>query len=244
MVSSTDEVHGAIDIGDVDGESARWRSAVLAPGQGWTATILQDQDGSFISSSSVALEAEQQLKIKWKSKDVELPSAPPSSRQAMEFLIEFCGLHGTHAQLYAALAVALNLPAHKCYGIPAVLPSPSMHGRSKFPSVEAVKAAELCEQIPYYMALSCNFHAVVSSLCGMFWEPGIPCNLVSPWLHPVLTELRGAFASDGSPEYMEILCTMCALRRPRLAPLWLGAVFSGLASIIVDFVKNNQTDLL
>ena len=166
-----------------------------------------------------------------------------SSKQALDFIIEFCTLHGIQEQLFAALVVAIHIPAHNCYGIPALLPSPSVQNQIRLPLGGVVKAAELYEQMPYYMALSCNFHVTTSSLCGVFWEPGITCNLVSPWLHPVLNELREKLTSDGSPTYTETLCIMCALRRPSLAALWLGATLSGLAPMVIDFVTSGTPPL-
>lgn len=246
-VSPQDATLDAIDIGKVDLETARWWSAVLAPGQGWTAVILPDHHGSpFLSPWSTTLEAEQRLKIQWSESELSndvLLSTPPSSRQAMEFLNEFCNYHGAQAQLSAALAVAITIPSHRCYGVPVVLPSLSAHSYARYPLLRETTAEELYDRLPYYMALSCNFHAVISSLCGMFWEPDVPCNLVSLWLHPVLAELPATFASNNSPNYMEILSIMCAVRRPSLAPLWLGAVLSDLAPMIVDLVRGGTPPL-
>lgn len=43
---------------------------------------------------------------------------------------------------------------------------------------------------------------------------------------------------SSSPRYTKILCIICALRCQRLAALWLGSVFSGLAFFIIDLVKS------
>ena len=43
--------------------------------------------------------------------------------------------------------------------------------------------------------------------------------------------------------YHEILAIMCALRRPKLSVLWLGAVISGLTPRILDFVKRGAPPL-
>lgn len=39
------------------------------------------------------------------------------------------------------------------------------------------------------MALSCSYYVVISSICALFWKPDVPCNLVSPWLHPILNDV-------------------------------------------------------
>lgn len=179
-VTSENKFHNAIDIGNVDGKAARWWSAILAPNKGWKATIFQNgDDDPFLSPWSAAIDSQQPLKVRWEGKNDKLSdkafesSIPVSSKQALDFIIEFCTLHGIQEQLFAALVVAIHIPAHNCYGIPALLPSPSVQNQIRLPLGGVVKAAELYEQMPYYMALSCNFHVTTSSLCGVFWEPGI-----------------------------------------------------------------------
>lgn len=107
--------------------------------------------------------------------DIMPSTVPPSSRQALGFLVHFCLLHGIQSQFFAALAVAITLPTYNCYGVPATLPSMTAQSYVRLPVVD-LDAVELNEQIPYYMALSCNFHVVISSICGVFWESSIPCN--------------------------------------------------------------------
>lgn len=195
------------------------------------------------------MDDKKRLKIRWSKGNNKLSSAahpplePLSSMRALELLIEFCELHGIQAQLLAAIPVAMNLPIHNCYGISATLPSLIAEGHVRLPAVPDVKVVELYEQIPYYMALSCNFQVIISSLCGVLWEPDVPCNLVSPWLHPVLNELREASTSKVSPNYTETLCVMCALRCPNLAALWLGATLSGLSPMIVEFIGSGTPPL-
>ena len=85
------------------------------------------------------------------------------------------------------------------------------------------------------MTLSCNPETVISCLCGAFWEPGTPCNLVSPWLHPILNEVPGEQSISYTPGlYAEILAIICGIRRPSISALWLGAVAGGLTPIILD----------
>lgn len=98
--------------------------------------------------------------------------------------------------------------------------------------------------LAYYMALSCNHSVVMSSLFGSFWEPSIPCNLVSPWLHPVLEEIPKASRIAGNlGRYHEIIPIMCGMRRPRLLALWIGAAFSGLVPRVIDYVRSGTPPL-
>lgn len=193
------------------------------------------------------MDREHLLKIRRKktiesSRDTATPSTPPSSMRALEFLIGFCTLHDVQSQLFAALAVAIILPAHNFYVMPAIIPSLTAKSYIKIPTVENPDADVLIRHIPCYMALSCNFQAVISSLCGIIWEPAISCNLVSPWLYPVLSEARMALSSS-SPSYDEIPCIMCALCRPSLASLWLGATLSGLTPLVIDLVRDGTPPL-
>lgn len=48
-LTSSDEVHDVIDVGDVNEDAARWWAAILSPSRGWRATILQKGKDQFIS---------------------------------------------------------------------------------------------------------------------------------------------------------------------------------------------------
>lgn len=240
-LTTSDEVHDAIDIGDVDEDAVRWRSAIASSNPGWKAIIRHDGKNVFISPWSVAMDGEQKLKIRRENNtNTAVPSStPPSSRRALQFLIDFCAFYDIQSQLLAALAVAIILPTHNSYVRPATLPSLTAVKHIRLPMIENLDANVLSKQIPYYMAFSCNFQVVISSLCSIFWEPSVSCNLVSPWLHPVLNEVCVALSSS-SPSCNEILCIMCALRHPNLAPLWLGATLSGLAPFVVELVREGR----
>ena len=88
------------------------------------------------------------------------------------------------------------------------------------------------------MALSCNPSVVMSSLSGSFWEPGIPCNFVSPWLHPVVEELPTRPELAEVPgRYVELVTLMCGIRRPSLSAFWVEAALSGLVPKVIDLAK-------
>lgn len=84
------------------------------------------------------------------------------------------------------------------------------------------------------MALGCSPRIVMPSLCGVFWDTDVSCNLVSPWLHPIIREVPNVDGIADIPgRYHEILAFVCALRRPPLSALWLGAAISGLVPRIL-----------
>ncbi|KAJ5910969.1 uncharacterized protein N7473_000272 [Penicillium subrubescens] len=85
---------------------------------------------------------------------------------------------------------------------------------------------------PYYITLSCSPEVIISALCGSFWKPDVPCNLVSSWLHPVLNEVLG-IASFTMGHDQGILALVGAIRRLGLSALWIGAVASGLGPVVL-----------
>ncbi|KMU89934.1 hypothetical protein CIHG_07617 [Coccidioides immitis H538.4] len=108
-------------------------------------------------------------------------------------LVDFCLLHELGTQFLASFAAALTFPTHNHYKVAIELPVPDNAKDSTGPPPAQQDATDewavLNEQLPYYVTLSCNYAVVISSLCGSFWEPSVPCNLVSAWLHPVLKEI-------------------------------------------------------
>lgn len=240
-----------VNIGDVDEDAARWWAAILAPGQGWKAIVSRSHDAVYLSPWSVCVEDERRFGIDWGttsslSQD-PVVSTPPSSKNAFEFLTKFCLLHDLGSQCFAALATTLTLPTHNHYGTVATLPFPTgARGRCEHAPAKLTvpNMAKLSEELSCYMALSCNHSVIVSSLCGVFWEPKVQCNLVSPWLHPVINEVPiMEEVKNFEGRYHEILAIMCAVRRPKLSALWLGAVISGLTPRVIDFVKSGAPPL-
>lgn len=164
-----------IDIGHVSEQAARWWMAILAPGQGWKAVVSRDNEGNSLCLSpwSTVLDEKPRFRVRmmgdWPSCPTPTePPSPPSSQQALEFLVGFCALHGVHSQLFAAFTTAMTFPTHNFYRTPATLPRPTMSNSSGALKVPTVNMNEIYEQLPYYMALSCNHHVIVSSLCGVF----------------------------------------------------------------------------
>lgn len=98
------------------------------------------------------------------------------------------------------------------------------------------------EELPYYMTLSCSPEVMMSTLCGSFWEADVPCNLVSPWLHPVLEEVLGD-ASVTNDRDQELLALLGVIRRPSVSALWIGAVISGLGPKIIQKVRRGRAPL-
>ena len=241
----------SVAIGNVDEDIARWWAAILAPDQGWTAIVSRQDSETYHAPWSVSPEGTPCFKVRWREGEAPVPNAtrikPPSSSEALEFLAQFSALHDLGEQLVAALAAALLFPTHNYYGITVKLSYPApAGGRTRDASVREVEPewVGLSKELPYYMTLSCSPGAVMSSLCGTFWDADVPCNLVSPWLHPVIHEIpmgRGVAHAPG--RYHEILAFVGARCCPRLAALWLGAAASGLAPKILTLVESGTPPL-
>lgn len=94
-LATTNEVHDAIDSGDIDKDAMRWWSAITSFNPGWKAIIGHDGKNVLISLWLAAMNGEQKLKIRRENNtNTAVPSStPPSSKQASQFLIDFCAFY-------------------------------------------------------------------------------------------------------------------------------------------------------
>ncbi|CAD6444267.1 8b13afad-1427-4a10-b3bc-d4cea8009edc [Sclerotinia trifoliorum] len=213
-----------------DDDAARWWTAILANGEGWRATITRDSK-VYRSPWSISLAATRSFKLRrtahYQKSSAEIVM-PPSSEQALRFLSDFCVLHNTRSQSSAALAATLTFPFLS--NMTATLPTPPFSPAG----LEAEIVFEEGKLLPYYMTLSCDCRGMQSLLCGSFFDTEVSCNLVSPWLEPIFSIIdpivqRGDYGT---------LAMVMGKRQPKLASLWLGAIISGMAQIILPYVRN------
>ncbi|KAG4438246.1 hypothetical protein IFR05_006274 [Cadophora sp. M221] len=176
-----------------------------------------------------------------------MENTPPSSRKAFELLAQFSLLHNLGSQFLVALAMAMTFPTHNYHTTVVHLPIPTeTRGEEKntLPKSIIPEWITVIEELPFYIALSCNVEVVISSLCGMFWEAEIACNLVSPWLHPILNEVpEGKGIVENPGLYYEILAIIGGLRRPQISALFLGAAASGLMPTILRRIRKGRPPL-
>lgn len=239
-----------VDIGDVDGRVARWWSAILAQREGWTAVIRESPDCEFFAPWTVSRKCETSFAIEWSRKSSVLDDdyPPLTSSEAFEALAQFALLHGLSSQFPVALASAVMFPTHNFHGSTVQLPFPTAMGAKRLsapPHTIPPIWANLEQDLPYYMTLSCSPELLISILCGSFWEPEIPCNLVSPWLHPVINEVLESASPDmdmPGPN-QEVLALIGAIRQPNISALWLGAAISGLCPIVLRRVRRGRPPL-
>ncbi|MCJ1356816.1 MAG: hypothetical protein MMC33_006812 [Icmadophila ericetorum] len=243
MQSSSIEVY----IGAVTEDAARWWAAILAPGQGWKAIIAED-GSQMIPPWLICMPSTPKFVIR-RTTTVGKASAllaPPSSNRAFEILEDFYRLHSVGSQFLAALAAAITLPAHRFWGRPTRLPMPAMHRTQQRPfnDFDPQYIKDLKDQIPHYLTVGGDFIGIISSLRGLFWEPRITCNLASAWLHPPNIEVPNLEDVKSVPgRFEETTVRICAIRRPEIAPLWLGAAITGLTPLIMREVKSGTPPL-
>lgn len=237
-----------IDIGEVNDDVARWWSAILAPNQGWEAIVtrIQYKDRSeitpYISPWSVSRECATSFSIKHK-RPATTSVFPLSAQKAFEVLSEFALLHDLGSQFSISLAVALMIPLHDYWQLTAHLPPLRMKERQAkpCPSTDSMSQSwkRYMEDIDYYMTLSSNQETMYAALCGCFWEPEVPCNLVSPWLHPVVNEVLRP-SSMITARDQEIFALLCAIRRPSIGALCIGAIVTGLGPKILRRIEDGN----
>lgn len=203
----------------------RWICAVLSPKLGWHAeegelppwAALCDGDVQFSISTDTPIGADE----------------APSSSEARELLTEFCllfGLTSAHehepmSPCTAAFMGALALPFYRDDDLrPQLMVPPLKRNTGNDPAVQDGSPIEqLYSDLPYYMTLSMHPISVGSMLWSIFWQPDIPCNLVSPWLQAIHDTIRPILEKKDAV----FLGKLFSHRRQRISIMWLGIFFLG-----------------
>lgn len=234
-----------VDVGEADEEVIRWWSAILAQHEGWEGVVDQRGNRKFLTPWTISRTCETSFGIKHKRPSSASLDTPLPSDRAFEALAGFARLHDLGSQFPIALAIAMTFPTHRFYASAVQLPFPSSAGGKKSTTcIDAIPStwASLNNLLPYYITLSCSPEVMMSAFCGSFWELEVPCNLVSPWLHPVLNEVLGKTSVTIGHD-QEVLALIGSIRRPGLGALWIGAVASGLGPRILQKVRRGRPPL-
>ncbi|KAJ5584590.1 uncharacterized protein N7459_004390 [Penicillium hispanicum] len=243
-VDSPPEEPFIIDIGatDMDPKVVRWWSAILAKREGWKATLNE----KFVTPWTVSRTREKSFIIKQgrgslhSKGSISSVQTPLSSEEAFDALLQFAHFHGLGSQFPISLTIAMSFPMHRYYGTDVELPVPRAHG-GNIPTVTPDGPSRIWmnmrDDLPYYMTLSCSPEVMISTLCGAFWQPDVPCNMVSQWLHPVLEEVLGD-AAEGKDQ--ELMALIGAIRRPSVGALWIGAAASGMGPKLLQKVRRGR----
>lgn len=193
-----DTIDGALEIAvhQGTGQSTRWWAALLASGRGWHAEI--NHDGKLYKSPRSAHIADSTYMLVRCTTDAEQvvtdrtsEELPPSFKEALAYLHDYCEQHSMFLQYTPALAAAMVFPWKNENNASAILPMPrpcrSTTGLKRLPLDVTDLGGCLDSQfhrLRFYMTLSCNIKGLRALLAGSFFYPNRPCNLVGPWMQP------------------------------------------------------------
>lgn len=180
----------SIPIGNVDANVCRWRAAILAGGCGWQAT-LNRSGRPFYPPWSCHLNHNEKFSIRLDRPAGQQPCLvhPPSSGQAHQYLCNFARFYNVYDQLIAAFLACLTIPGHLRFGAPVTLPKPKCTIGNGKPAAQCKSYIPSMDQLAHFMFLTSIPNAMSSFIFGCFWEPGVHCNVVGAWLHPIWSEI-------------------------------------------------------
>ncbi|KAK4119392.1 hypothetical protein N657DRAFT_674917 [Parathielavia appendiculata] len=233
-----------VDISDAGPDEARWWAAVLAPGQGWQATMLLGQD-TFFAPWSVRLQPGYRFMLSTKSAFRGDLAVAPSFSEALRFLGNFCVRRNIADQSQAALAAVLLFPSMgtgQGLQLPAFATSRLDGPTGVSSSVPQQQCQDLnCElrhscvhqgdRLDRLITLSCHIRGIRPMLLSSFYDPRVECNAVAPWLQGALAAID-VVAQDNPL----VLGRMLMDRQPKVAPLWLGITVLGLQKRLLQDV--------
>lgn len=208
-----------VPIVATSGEAARWWQAVLVSGQGWLATA--NTDGRTLYSPwSIILSSSAALIPLLLGHSPELAAAPDSAT-ALHYLSEYVTMYGVADQSRAALSAVLCLPFATRSSRRVTLTAPSVTTQLPTPQQGKAWSPPSLAQVDKLLALSCNTRGLEALFLSCFFDPAVPCNLVSPFL-------QGIFAALDNVSQDPLLLMLTLLRRsPKVGFLWVGAAVLG-----------------
>ncbi|KAH8729259.1 hypothetical protein BGZ61DRAFT_491664 [Ilyonectria robusta] len=233
LPSSQQHVPISVDLGTVDEDAARWWASVLAPQEGWLATIHTPRQ-ELRSPWSVRLPKPPIFVLSGHLRPSEVPStssfSPAASfAVAMRYLLEYTTLHGIEDQSRMALATALLLPLANFEGRRVSLRAPRILHRKGLRDVvrpgNEDRRAIPTPQLDKFLTLSCNLSGISALLSSIFFDPSA---------FAVLDSVR--------PD-SQALTHILVRRNPRLSFLWLGAVITGAHTNLLRRARLGISDI-
>lgn len=233
----------AVHLGGVSGDAARWWEAVLAPRQGWLATVNSGSEVLY-SPWSIRLPSSPRFRVDY-SESAPSTGSTATFRTALRYLDDYCVTYDLADQSRAALAAALFLPLDVFSGRCVRL---SMPRESKIapkfaaetPRREESRGVCSTSQLDKLLTLSCNIRGMLPILFSLFFDREVPYNLASPWLQGIFSALD----TVSSDRYM--LAGTLTQRDPRLGFLWVGAIVSGCHTQLLRRARHDcmEVDIL
>lgn len=236
----------SVDIGDAGPDESRWWAEVLAPSQGWRATLLFGQD-TFHAPWSVWLQTCHQFVLSTNSTSLGSPSATARSfSKALRFLDNFCLRRGLTAERQAALAAVLLFPSMgtgQGLKLPALAVSRLDGPVGATSSASEPRCCDLNHKLRHswvdqndhldrLITLSCHIRGIRPMLLSSFYDQSVECNAVTPWLQGALAAIDKVAQDDPL-----VLSRVLMDRQPKVAPLWLGITVLGLQKRLLQDVR-------
>lgn len=213
-----------VQLNDAGAEEARWWAAILAPGQGWHATMNLPSE-TYISPWSICTQSSCEFQLSCTT--VHLPPYAPAASflDARRYLHKFCVDHSISDQSHAALAAVLLLPSLESSHIFKLAIPKDTASKDSFRGTRHSNQYDWIYEdrhIDKLITLSCNSKGMRPMLMSVFYEPDIECNAVSPWLQGTIAALTsiGNLTSHSTVR-------LCMSRAPTIAVLWLGSYIVG-----------------
>ncbi|KAJ5511609.1 hypothetical protein N7453_003712 [Penicillium expansum] len=209
-----------------------WWNAVLSGTPAWEISVEYEAE-EFVSPWSVSLGGAISMRAKPEIHPQLTTYSPPSSTTAFKYLTRFCNHHRIYAQCTAALSASFftrdifirDLPT---LPIPRSSKNPEHHSTPRSPQSISALISEHEKLLPYYMTLSSTqWFTTLPAIKSTFFNPDIPCNLVSAWMNPAFAIIDPIMKENNIPRLLNGL----SAHQPRVASLWLGAAIMGISSI-------------
>ncbi|KUM60079.1 hypothetical protein ACN42_g7050 [Penicillium freii] len=122
--------------------------------------------------------------------------------------------------------------------IPRPAKNPKYHSTQTSPQSISALISEHEKLLPYYMTLSSKMWlTTLPAVKSTFFNPDIPCNLVSAWKNPAFAVINPIIKQNNIPRLLNGL----SARQPRVASLWLGAVIMGRSSTYLKQCEQGMT---
>ena len=159
----------------------------------------------------------------------QLLKVSPNSSSAFDILVDYCKSEGITRECIAALAIVLTLPERtdSPFTIP-YLTTPLKLDATRGQNSDCYKS--LYDYLSSCITLSCSSEAIESLLCGVFFYPTVPCNLVGAHLLGIMKAIEPLQSDPG------VLARRMAKNCPKVSPLWLATIWNGQVSRILKSV--------
>ncbi|KAF4769788.1 hypothetical protein HAV15_011734 [Penicillium sp. str.  len=219
-----------------------WWHAILSGTPAWEICVKYESE-RFVSPWSVSLGGAISMRAKDGMHLQSITYNPPSSTTALQYLTRFCNHHRIYAQCTAALSASFFtldffLRKPPTLPIPSPAKSPEYHSTQTSPQSISALISEHEKLLPYYMTLSSEtWLTTLPAVKSTFFNPDIPCNLVSAWMNPAFAIINPIIKQNNIPRLLHGL----SASQPRVASLWLGAAIMGRSSTYLKQCEQGMT---